>query len=137
MILSSNLLSGGIEDAHLPLFSQESKEILTSFATLMDDQVYIKALSNESQDSDDTLQAIIYKGKNADVDKAIKYLQKMIESSRPRPAYASLGGENGLKLTRSAFAVMIKFSDLLQDFEMLVDTIAMECSPELADKEII
>jgi hypothetical protein len=35
-----------------------------------------------------------------------------------------------MKLTRSAFAVMIKFSDLLDEFESLVDEIAMD-SPGL------
>lgn len=49
----------------------------------------------------------------------------MMESARPRLAYASLGGENGFRLTRSAFAVMIKFSDLLGDFEGLVDEVAL------------
>lgn len=32
MVVSSNLLSGGIEDAHLPLFGQATKDQLTEFA---------------------------------------------------------------------------------------------------------
>lgn len=42
--------------------------------------------------------------------------------------HASVAGADGLRLSRAAFAVMIKFSDLLEDFAALVDTIAMEAS---------
>jgi len=41
-----------------------------------------------------------------------------------------------MKLTRSAFAVMIKFSDLLDEFESLVDEIAMD-SPGLGPVDIV
>jgi hypothetical protein len=60
----------------------------------------------------------------------------VIESSRPRLPYAALGGENGMKLARAAFAVMIKFSDLQVEFESLVDEIAMD-SPGLEPKDIV
>lgn len=57
MILSSNLLSGGIEDRHLPLFSQESKDQLKSFSLLMEDKVYTKNLTADDNVDchDDTL----------------------------------------------------------------------------------
>jgi hypothetical protein len=56
MVISSNLLSGGIEDTHLPLFSQDTKDKLTAYALLMDDQTYVKGLSSKvsSQPSDET-----------------------------------------------------------------------------------
>lgn len=42
--------------------------------------------------------------------------------------HAALAGADGLRLSRAAFAVMIKFSDLLDDFTALVDSVAMEAS---------
>lgn len=45
MIISSNLLSGGIEDNHLPLFSKETKDQLTGYAHLMNDETYVKGLT--------------------------------------------------------------------------------------------
>ena len=35
--------------------------------------------------------------------------------------YARLGGEDGMRLSRAAFAVMIKFSEFFNDFINLVD----------------
>jgi len=46
-----------------------------------------------------------------------KYLRKKV----PRVPYATIGGEDGLKMTRAAFALMIKFGDLLEDFTFMVD----------------
>jgi hypothetical protein len=44
--------------------------------------------------------------------------------------FARLGGADGLRLSRAAFAVMIKFSDLLDDFTALVDAVAMQAGLE-------
>ena len=35
--------------------------------------------------------------------------------------YARLAGPNGLKMTRAAFSLIIKFSDLVEDFLSVVD----------------
>jgi hypothetical protein len=35
--------------------------------------------------------------------------------------YARLAGPNGLRMARAAFALLIKFSDMLEDFVSLVD----------------
>jgi hypothetical protein len=37
--------------------------------------------------------------------------------------YARLAGANGFKMTRAAFALLIKFSDMLEDFVSLVDQV--------------
>jgi len=37
--------------------------------------------------------------------------------------YARLMGNNGLRMSRAAFALLIKFSDMLEDFVSLVDQI--------------
>ena len=39
--------------------------------------------------------------------------------------YARLSGEDGMRLSRAAFAVMIKFSELFDDFGNLVDEVDM------------
>jgi hypothetical protein len=39
-------------------------------------------------------------------------------------------------LTKAAFAVMIKFSDLVEDFDSMVDLIAMD-APSMSDKEVM
>lgn len=40
--------------------------------------------------------------------------------------YAMLGGVDGMRMTRAAFAVMIKFSDLKDDWNSCVDTVQLE-----------
>ena len=39
--------------------------------------------------------------------------------------YTRIGGANGMKLSQAAFAVMIKFSGLLQDLEGLLDELVI------------
>ena len=49
--------------------------------------------------------------------------------------FARLGGADGLRLSRAAFAVMVKFSDLLDDFTALVDTVAERAAREKANPD--
>jgi hypothetical protein len=39
---------------------------------------------------------------------------------------ANIGGDKGFQMTRIAFAVMLKFSDLVEDFIALQDDVLME-----------
>ena len=39
--------------------------------------------------------------------------------------YARLSGEDGMRLSRASFAVMIKFSEFFEEFNMLVDEVLM------------
>ena len=50
----------------------------------------------------------------------------MLETRVPMVPHARLGGKDGLRMNRAAFAVMVKFSDCLDDFIALVDSVAME-----------
>lgn len=54
----------------------------------------------------------------------------MLLKKRPMVTYARLGGTEGMELSRSAFAVMIKFSDLTEDFMALVDILEMQANLE-------
>jgi hypothetical protein len=73
---------------------------------------------NSSSSDDKILNAVIKEGRDATTDCLLKCLQKEVEKVIP---YAKLGGPNGLRMARSAFALFIKFSDMLEDFVSLVD----------------
>jgi hypothetical protein len=86
------------------------------------------------------LEAIINSGLNEDVDLTIKYLQIMLETGQANPdsptlnamqkvmlkRESSLSGNDGMKMSRAAFAVIIKFCDLLDDFTNLTDAVSIE-----------
>jgi hypothetical protein len=44
--------------------------------------------------------------------------------------FARLAGVNGMKLTRSAFSLIVKFSDLVGDFLSLVDSVKFFCETQ-------
>lgn len=132
-IISSNLLSGGIEIKHLTNISESTKDELMELATLMDDQEMLKNLKVEKKKDDDgdfdILQAAAFQGKNEDTDKLITALHNIqrtglrIEGSEvtftPNLGLAMVGRDDGMKLARAAFAIMIKFSDLMDDFQTM------------------
>ena len=146
MVLQSNLLSGGIGADHLSTFSKEAKEQLIGFARRMDDDALLEALAENGEegsasalqslaDEEQVLAAILHAGTDAETDLTLEYLQRMLEAlpMKDRDAmvpFARLGGADGLRLSRAAFAVMIKFSDLLDDFTALVDAVVMQASLE-------
>lgn len=66
-------------------------------------------------EEDKVLEAIMNEGKDQSVDETIKYLQLIYEKKKPIPL-ARIGGKVGLHMSRIAFAIMIKFSDLLDNF---------------------
>lgn len=93
------------------------------------------ALESILYDDDRVLEAILQAGKDAETDLTIEYLQRILEAipMKDRDAmvpFARLGGADGLRLSRAAFAVMVKFSDLLDDFTALVDAVAMQAALE-------
>ncbi len=73
----------------------------------------------KAEDEDDLLESIINSGKNEIVDRLIGYLQQMLERKIPMVPYARLAGVDGMRLSRAALAVMIKFSDYLTDTVLL------------------
>ena len=90
-------------------------------------------MNDQSEDSslgDGILEAIMSEGKEQAVDQTIKYLQLLYESRKP-VALTRIGGPAGLHMSRIAFAIMIKFSDLLDNFQILVG--AIEIQIELDD----
>jgi len=81
-----------------------------------------ESAAEDSIDDDRILKAIINEGVDPSTDYLLKCIQKALEAKIPM-AYARLAGENGLRMTRAAFALLIKFGDMLEDFVSLVDQV--------------
>ena len=121
VVLHSNLLSGGIEAAHINLFNEASLSQLRQHAEILGD----KNLICEKQPTEPK-NPIIHSGIDEEVDLTIEHLQKMLLKNRLKYAYAAVGGEEGMKLTRAAFGVMLKFSDLTDDFTLMASEVMEE-----------
>lgn len=128
LIVQSNLLSGGIENRFLHLFSQEAQEQLNELIKISQDKKLLQMLKEDPRatEQDQLLTAIVHKGTSEIVDKVIQHLQQLLERKTPLVAFARLSGEDGMRLSRAAFAVMIKFSELFDDFAALVDEVDMQ-----------
>jgi len=50
----------------------------------------------------------------------------MLEKKIPMVTFARIGGKDGMRMCRAAFAVMLKFSDLIEEFVALSDGVAMQ-----------
>mmetsp|Transcript_41592 Transcript_41592/g.63461 ORF Transcript_41592/g.63461 Transcript_41592/m.63461 type:complete len:204 (+) Transcript_41592:2022-2633(+) len=84
MVVQSNLLSGGIEQNELGIFSEETKTHLKQYALLMSDHELIKNIDKKSGEplsglaaalnEPSTLEAIITEGLNEEVDMIINSL---------------------------------------------------------------
>lgn len=90
---------------------------------LIDDKHLQQSIDNkcddpksEKNEDDKILQGIIREGQDAATDEIIKCLQQCY-AKQPQTCFkANVGGANGLKMTRSAFALLIKFSNMLEEF---------------------
>lgn len=77
----------------------------------------------------DLLEAIAFEGISTDTDKLIKAIHNIQKTGlkvegcefvvKKDLALAMAQSADGMKLTRAAFAIMIKFSDLQDDFEIM------------------
>ena len=76
-------------------------------------------------DEDKLISAIIHAGENEHVDRIIATLQRLLETKIPMVPYARLTGADGMRLSRAAFGVMIKFSEFYDAFFELVDEVDM------------
>lgn len=62
-------------------------------------------------------------------------MQQLLEKKVPFVPYARIGGLDGLRLSRAAFAVIIKFSEFFDDFISLIDEIDLKTDELKGDKE--
>lgn len=110
LIIQSNLLSGGMENRFVNLFSAESQSQIEDLIKISEDTELHGLLKSSEKitDDDKVLHAVIHSGENEMVDRLMGYLQFMLERKIPQ---ARVNGAAGMRLSRAAFGVMIKFSD--------------------------
>lgn len=122
------MLSGGIETRHLAsVLSKERQELLSTYLMVIDDKFLSQSFGNddsqgpENVEDDKILLAIIRPGTDASTDSLITCLQRSLEAGVS--PFARGGGPGGLTMTRAAFSLLIKFSDMLEDFVSVVDQV--------------
>ena len=120
LALSSSLFSGGLDPNHYNMLSEETKKAVAKFAALSEDPGVLKNLNQDAPES--KLEAIVTEGKSKGVDFTIGLLQKLVMRT---VAYSRIGGQDGLRMTRAAFAVMIKFSDLESMWNCCVESVML------------
>ena len=124
------MLSGGVETRHLAsVLSRERQQLLKTYLMIIGDKFLSQNFDNgdspglENCEDDKILQAIIQPGKDESTDSLITCLQRALETKMPMVPFARGGGPNGLRMARSAFALLIKFGDVLEDFVSVVDQV--------------
>ncbi len=137
LIIQSNLLSGGIENRNIHLFSAESQSQIEDLIKISQDNSLLELLKVKSGENEDDklISALIHPGQNQMVDKLVGYLQNFLETKRPFVPHARLGGIDGMRMSRAAFGVMIKFSDLTDTIQTLVDEIDLQWMDLESDPE--
>ena len=77
-------------------------------------------------EAQDTLLSSVIDSKDSKpaIEQTIALLQQALLTKRPICAVARIGGDMGMRLTRSAFAVIIKCTDSMQGFLRLIEDIS-------------
>ena len=137
LIIQSNLLSGGIENRNIHLFSEDSQAQIEDLIKISQDNSLLELMKVKTgaNDDDKLISALIHSGENQMVDKLVGYLQNFLETKRPFVPHARLGGIDGMRMSRAAFGVMIKFSDLTDTIQTLVDEIDLQWMDLESDSE--
>jgi len=137
LIIQSNLLSGGIENRYITLFSSEALGHLEDLIKVSEDKKLLEMLKAKPMESSEDIlvESILHPGKNTIIDKVLGYLQNGLETRQPFVPYARLAGADGMRLSRAAFAVMIKFSEFFSDFSGMVDEVDFQWSQLEGDDE--
>ena len=130
--MQSDLLSGGLEPHLFCLLEKESLKRMLQAAKESQNQeledLIIKSLDAKSKD----LESEVYKEEeklllscfSEEVDANFALLERGLllhMRSKPALSYGRIGGENGRKLTRVAFAAYIKLSGLYADLDAVLN----------------
>lgn len=122
LLLHSKIFSGGFENRYLHLFSKRTVKKMQELADITEDKDFLEYFTNDlealSVAADKVLMAILYDRRNDKVDRLIELLQKNFSKT---VIWSNIGGLIGERMVRSAFAPMIKFSSLSQDFQSLLE----------------
>jgi len=68
---------------------------------------------------------------------AIAILQESLKNKRPMVPHAQIGGEDGMRLCRAAFAVIVKFSNQLENFSKFMTEIETAGSTVKSDPKML
>ena len=131
------MLQGGLERRFIPELSDKTKLLIEGFFKItMDDQLRDLSLKKPEQvelsEDDKLLARIIEPSKDASdlaldstdyVELTILCLQQM--AVKKKGPIMVVGGVDGLRLTRSAFTVILKFSELVDMFRAVWDEVEM------------
>ena len=133
-ILDSKLLSGGIENRFLPILSKDTVNSLRDLCEITADKTIKQYLQSEPKelDEDQVFMSIIHQGKDKNIDRVIDLLQFNLERKYP---WAKSAKEEGMRLSRAAFACMIKIGQLYTDFIMMVDETEVNADSITTDDE--
>jgi len=128
------ILQGGVENRFIPELSESTKvQIEGSFKITGDKELQKLALSEASDVTltaeDSVLHAII--NNDDTVRLTLEVLQEALVKKVPMCVYARLGGNEGMNLSRAAFAVILKFSESVASFNAVKDLV-IGCSGQAA-----
>ena len=123
-----NILQGGIENRFIPGLSQATKiQIEGSFKITGDKELQKLALTEASQiqrTEEDQFLSDIISGSDS-VSLALQVLHQALLTKIPMCAFARIGGESGMQISRAAYAVILKFTEKIFNFEAFCDNVKL------------
>ena len=123
-LLNSKLFSGGIEKCYFSGGKEaiwiQLSDIINEFEAGFLNEYLGSSMTPEERQEEEFFNHIINGNSNEKVTKLLDYIQKQFSKEC---LWASLGGENGAKIVRAAFAVIIKHAGLMVQFQETVDEV--------------
>lgn len=142
-VVGSKLLMGGFHPRHIGLLSQKALEEMAHLAKISDnyemrEMLLVRAnnpgVAEENNEDERLLSAIQNEKEDEDVDIVVNVLQHTLQTKRPFVMHARIGGADGMKISRCAFATMVKFSNKIVAFTKLRDELEFT-KEELEDEK--
>lgn len=123
-LLNSKLFSGGMEKCYFSGGKEaiwiQLSDIINEFEAGFLNEYLSSSITPEEKQEEEFLNHIINGNSHEKVSKLLDFIQKQFSKEC---LWASLGGENGGKIVRAAFAVIIKHAGLLTQFQETVEDI--------------
>ena len=132
-LMHSNLLSGGFENRFINEFSEETTKAIKNFAIMENDNTLLNYVSTEEANEQDLLLRPII---DIEKDKMAEELMNLLQWELTRRHFwAKSGGEQAMTLTRCAFAVMVKFNQISDIYEVCINQLEFSLSEIQADND--
>ena len=117
-LLTSKLFSGGMEKCY---FSRGKEGVWVQLGDIIKEfeaghlEEYLSGEMTEAErEEEEFLATVMHPGKDVQMDKTIDFIQKLFTKEA---LWGNLGGENGAKVVRAAYAVIIKHAGLINDLK--------------------